>query len=300
MNLTLAVQFIDNIEVTYGQAGKKWLAYLPKLIHKLSQQWDFQLESIPTDLSYHFVAFGKSPFGDAVLKMGPNGAPMMIEAQWLQAHEQKVPQVYQMDILYNAYLMERVCPGTTLKAFVREGRDREATQVIAEIIQHLKTSQPLHNQSYPHVHTHKDCLTYLDGFLEAQYIRKAQELFDHLCKNPSQDVILHGDLHHDNILRSGDDWKVIDPHGYQGPPAAEVGCMIYNPMDQFPKDKSLMETINARLNILADFLPFRREEIMGWCYCLSLRSAAWDVEGFGQPNAQTLEIGKILYNLIPC
>ena len=43
-------------------------------------------------------------------------------------------------------------------------------------------------------------------------------------------MVLHGDLHHDNVLRHGDGWVVIDPHGYVGDAAVEPATMLYNPI----------------------------------------------------------------------
>jgi len=40
----------------------------------------------------------------------------------------------------------------------------------------------------------------------------------HLAKISALPVLLHGDLHQDNILSHGDDWLVIDPKGVIGFP----------------------------------------------------------------------------------
>ena len=42
-------------------------------------------------------------------------------------------------------------------------------------------------------------------------------------RTTSEAVVLHGDLHHDNVLRDGDGWVVIDPHGYVGDPGSRAG-----------------------------------------------------------------------------
>jgi streptomycin 6-kinase len=42
-------------------------------------------------------------------------------------------------------------------------------------------------------------------------------------------VALHGDLHHDNILRSARGWLAIDPKGVWGDPAYETANAFRNP-----------------------------------------------------------------------
>jgi streptomycin 6-kinase len=43
-----------------------------------------------------------------------------------------------------------------------------------------------------------------------------------LAKMSALPVLLHGDLHQDNILSQGDDWLVIDPKGVIGFPINEI------------------------------------------------------------------------------
>jgi streptomycin 6-kinase len=43
---------------------------------------------------------------------------------------------------------------------------------------------------------------------------------------------LHGDLHHENILRSKRGWLAIDPKGVLGDPAFDAANMFYNPLDR--------------------------------------------------------------------
>lgn len=38
-------------------------------------------------------------------------------------------------------------------------------------------------------------------------------VFAELCDSMGEEVVLHGDLHHENILRSGDGWVAVDPKG---------------------------------------------------------------------------------------
>jgi streptomycin 6-kinase len=54
-------------------------------------------------------------------------------------------------------------------------------------------------------------------------LQKARTLKEHLlAKMSALPVLLHGDLHQDNILSQGDDWLVIDPKGVIGFPINEI------------------------------------------------------------------------------
>jgi streptomycin 6-kinase len=45
-----------------------------------------------------------------------------------------------------------------------------------------------------------------------------------LLSSPCKQLVLHGDLHHDNILNDGNDWLTIDPKGIIG--EAELCILI--------------------------------------------------------------------------
>ncbi len=296
--MKLNASFIKNIHATYGQAGKTWLSNLSDHLERLSLQWNFQLIQLVEDISYNFVAVVKLPSGLAILKTAPAAARLIAEAEWLNAHKKSVPIIFHTDKENNAYLMEKLEPGTSLKYLVKEGNDEKATRIISQVILDLQSSDTVHQTNYQHISEHASSFAFLRDHIDKNIIDRAESIFNDLCVDRSNDIVLHGDLHHDNILQSDTSWRVIDPHGYIGDPCAEVGPMIFNPLDSFPKNLSMQNIIETRINILTEMLPFDLERIKAWAFCLSLRSAAWDVEGFSRPNYHTIEIAKILYDML--
>lgn len=290
--------FIKNIHATYGQEGKIWLSNLSSHLERLSTQWNFQMLHPVKDISYNFVAVVKLQSGLAILKTAPPSARLIPEAEWLNLHKKSVPMIFHINKENNAYLMEKLEPGISLKYFVKEGNDEKATRIISQVILDLQSILISHQMNYQHISEHIFSFAFLRGHIDANIIDCVESIFKDLCADRSNDVILHGDLHHDNILQNDTTWSVIDPHGYIGHSCAEIGPMIFNPLDCFPKYLSTKNIIKARLNILAEMLPFDLKLIKAWAFCLALRSAAWDIEGFGTPNYHTVEIATILYNAL--
>jgi hypothetical protein len=67
--MILPPEFINNIEGTFGEAGRQFLAALPASINEASQRWSLtDVQPVPT-LSYNFVAFAKRGEGQVMLKM---------------------------------------------------------------------------------------------------------------------------------------------------------------------------------------------------------------------------------------
>jgi streptomycin 6-kinase len=61
---------------------------------------------------------------------------------------------------------------------------------------------------------------------------EAAETAERLLAAPHAIRPLHGDLHHENILRGERGWLAIDPKGVLGDPAFDAANMFYNPLDR--------------------------------------------------------------------
>ncbi len=285
---------IANIHANYKEVGKKWLNELPSQIAQLSKQWDFLLIRELPDLSYSYVALVElsTTKENAILKIAPVGSNIVTEAKWLKSFQHRVPQIYKIDEEQHAFLMEYFRPGQSVKSLVKNGNDDEATRIICQTILELHRDQPDYS-SYKHLSELMPALSVLKGHIDSVLLSKAQALFADLTADRSIDVLLHGDLHHDNILSSGDSWKVIDPHGYVGDPLAEVGPMIHNPFDCFPIGP-VKKVIEARLNILCEMLPYDPKRIQAWAFCITMLSAAWDFEENLKLNYSKIEKAMII------
>jgi streptomycin 6-kinase len=180
-----------------------------------------------------------------------------------------------------AVLLERAVPGTPLSALVAEGRDDEATGAIADIIVDLHHGKV--PTGWPTVET------WAEGFtrqrargahrrLPQRLLDRGEGVFRELAASQGKRFLLHGDLHHDNILR--DDkrgWLVIDPKGVVGETAYETAASIRNPMDFYPFQAD-PEFMARRVAIFAERLALDRERILGWYVGHSVLSVCWLIE----------------------
>jgi len=271
--------FISNIRDLYGETGEAWLNDLPTHLTQLAEKWNLRFLHIMPDLTYNFVGLVEviSTGENAILKMAPGGKNIETEVRWLGCFDEAVPKIYWYDEEYCAFLMERLEPGQSLKALVKAGDDDSATRIMCQTIRNLQSHQQKQSE-FTHISELAGTLSVLKNHLDNRTVSKAESLFRELTADRTHDVILHGDLHHDNILSSRSTWKVIDPHGYVGDPVFEVGSMIYNPCDCFPHDQSITQIVERRLHILAEELPFDPQRIKAWAFCKTALSIAWTVE----------------------
>ncbi|GAA3384786.1 aminoglycoside phosphotransferase family protein [Cryptosporangium minutisporangium] len=118
-----------------------------------------------------------------------------------------------------------------------------------------------------------------DGPLPRALVERADRLFTELCDSATRRVVLHGDLHHDNVLRAERaPWLAIDPHGVVGDPGYDAGALLYNP-DPDRRDEALLALVPARVEQLADGLGEPIERITAWGFAVAMLSEVWDTEG---------------------
>ncbi|MCC7103260.1 MAG: hypothetical protein IT206_09305 [Fimbriimonadaceae bacterium] len=77
---------------------------------------------------------------------------------------------------------------------------------------------------------------------------------------------LHGDLHHFNLLRSGDEWLAIDPKGMLGDPAWECAAFLRNPAGRLPSGPELGRLLRRRVEMFSALLVLPPNRIAAWGY----------------------------------
>src|SRR5689334_1836441 len=112
--------FVANILTVYKEVGEQWLEQLSSHIDVLAKQWDFRFVHSLPNLTYHYVALVELNLTEenVILKMGPESSNIVQEAQWLCSFHHRVPRVLNIDESKNAFLMEYLTPGDTLKSLV--------------------------------------------------------------------------------------------------------------------------------------------------------------------------------------
>jgi len=288
-----------NVSDTWGSAGRRWLAELPHHLAGVRREWDLELGA-PFSLSYHWVTAVRLADGSpAVLKLGLPGARHLVdEAAALEAFAGRgAVRLLAVDAERGALLLERAVPGELARALVPQ-RDVEATQALIDVMRRLHVEPPCgcllpdleedrgsfveHLRRFPG-----------EGPLPRHLVDLALRLFDELCATAPRRVVLHGDLHHDNLLSATRaPWLAIDPHGAIGDPGFDVGALLYNP-DPDNRDPTLVDLVPARIDHLAAGLGMPVERVVAWGFVMGVLSEVWTCEGAGGrgvPGGRALDV----------
>ena len=279
MNLSTA--FINNVTNAFGDPGRSFLADLPALLTEAARRWNL-LPGEPFLLSFNFVcAVTRADGNPAVLKLGVPNRELASEINTLKVYDgQGACRLLEADADAGMLLLERLQPGTMLATLENDDR---ATEIAAQVMQAIQRPMP-EGRGFLSLRTWFDELKGVrprfnggTGPFAVNSVEIVEGLIRDLFAEDRPQVLLHGDFHHFNILRSGRGWLVIDPKGVAGPAEYEVGPLLLNPWNEMPGETEAIHRTQRRIAILAEHLGFERKRLWAWAVCHSFLSAWWDM-----------------------
>ena len=282
----LPQHFCDTIVGLYGARGQQWLTDVPRHIAILADQWDLRLDA-PFRLSYNYVcpATVRSTGEQVVLKTAPHNPDLTTEIAALRCYAGSgAVALRAVDETRAAFLIQQALPGTRLVDTRLD--DTAQTAIAARLFHHSMVPLPV-----PHAFPTmlQQCAVLRDlptrapaatAEIGALHVAAATAIVDRLGRQPATHM-LHGDLHHENIVRHGDSWCIIDPKGVCGVPAQECAAYLRNPGVLLESGIDIVALTNRRITQFAENLHIPYVEIAAWNYALMVLSAWWCVEDGG-------------------
>jgi streptomycin 6-kinase len=111
-----------------------------------------------------------------------------------------------------------------------------------------------------------------------------------LLADPREATVLHGDLHHGNVLDFGErGWLAIDPKGVIGERGYDFANLFNNP------DRAIATQpgrLARQASLVAEAAGLDRQRLLRWIVAYSGLSAAWSIED-GLDPALALAVAEI-------
>ncbi|MCY1663924.1 aminoglycoside phosphotransferase family protein [Rhizobium sp. SL86] len=174
----------------------------------------------------------------------------------------------------------------SLAALHKAEGDAAATPILCQLLPllHAPSDRPF-PQDLTTLERHFRCLFELaeqDGPHREMANWAAAEARD-LLNHQTRQIPLHGDLHHDNVLKGADGtWRVIDPHGLIGDPAYEVANIFGNPGGPH---LFAPERVAALAEVFAPLLDCSPLRILRFAGVHAVVSIAWSLRPPQSPEA---------------
>lgn len=180
----------------------------------------------------------------------------------------------------DAVLMEWL-PGGTLGDLARAGRDDMATSILVDVVERLHARRAASPPELTSLRRRFASL-FRNGPepwppgarpLVARAAAIAEGLLD--AETPAEP--LHGDIHHDNILSTGETWAAIDPKGLIGDPAYDYANSFQNP----ERAETLVVDagrVARHATALSERTGIPRRHLLAWAVAHTALSGAWGIE----------------------
>ncbi|MCE3233150.1 MAG: streptomycin-6-phosphotransferase [Rickettsiaceae bacterium] len=264
---------------------------------KYTNKWGVSLvREIKTHSST--IYFGKQGDVPVVLKVLRPGSDEILQKDVLKQYNGS-GAVKVLQSSEEAILLEQLIPGKSITETVPNDEDENATRIFCAVAKqlHVKKGMPSFKMIEDLAVGYDNYLNSCDDKMSPNEVKYAKNLFIDLVSSQSETVMLHGDLHHDNILYDEiRGWLAIDPKGYVGEAEYEAGAWLRNPIKyimQFAKP----EIVKNRVAIMVEQLGWNRERILNWSYAQAVLSAIWSIEDNETPEA-SLTIARVLKEMI--
>ena len=202
-----------------------------------SQKWKLSGFTFFEYYSINAIFFCKSEiYGDCVLKLGGSYQDIEFIGEYNVLREyngKRYVKVYECDIdiknRRKAMLIERCIPGTMLS---EEPSLVKRLAVFSTLYNGLHI-EPVNLDTY-RSYT-KRIRDSMDGCANStldlkgldMHMKNAANIYFQLCKEYSQQMLLHIDIFGNNIVSAGSGYKLIDPKGVTGDPIFETGQFIF-------------------------------------------------------------------------
>jgi len=276
-----------NITDLFGAEGSEWLSRLPETIASCERCWSVIASPPLEGLSYSYVAPATRQDGcQVILKLGFPNPELSSEVKALEFFDGRgCVRLLGADLDQGALLLEHLQPGTPLSHL----QDDEATRIAAAVMRRLWRPVGV-------AHSFRSVADWAVGLqrlrarfgggtgpLPAKMVERAERSFAELLSSDAELLRLHGDLHHNNILRAQrQPWIAIDPKGIMGAPSYDAATLLLSRLDPTQPRPVSIQRIARCADTLGEELGLDQVKLLQWAFAQAVLSAWWHIEDHGR------------------
>jgi len=292
--ITIPAPFARLIVELHEEKGRDWLARLPMILARGERRWSLTLGIPFPNLSFHFVVPAVRTDGTpVVLKAHAPTGEFAEETRTLRLFDgHGMVRLLADSVEDEVVVLEYLRPGTSLRE-IKD--DVQAISIAAAVMKRLWRPAPKNHMLATTAGWGKGFLRLRqrynggNGPFPQALLEEAETLFTELSASMAIPMLLHGDLHQDNILASErNGWIAIDPKGLVGEPAYETGAILRNFFPELLTMPDPQSVLARRIDQFAEELNVDRVRVRGWGLSQAVLAAWWSVEDSGQVGENAL------------
>lgn len=236
-------------------------------------------------------------YGPVILKINWDVKQLGEEVLLLQALDgDGCCRLYDYDRESGFLLEERIMPGKVL----REVADLDKRiNAFAHVFRHIHIYHPEEGQA-------PDYRQWLDGICEfcvqknvnreiTRKVYEAREICGEMFEKYPERVLLHGDLHHDNLLlREDGTYGIIDPKSVVGPEILDVARFLKNEIDT-QYDIPVKEHMYRAALAISEALDYPLEDVIKVYFMEVILGNVWCLEDGDAMSEEEIAVAYELY-----
>ena len=237
-------------------------------------------------------------YGPVILKIDLNHAQLASEYRMLSAMQgTHCCQVYDFDEEQGLLLEERILPGNVLREL---SNLEERIEAFCQVFATLHPSDGLGSTPSSHHPTYLDWLTRIRTFSETHPIDgrlremtgQAYDFCAYLFEKYPEHVLLHGDLHHDNmLLRTDGSYAMIDPKGVIGPAILDLPRFLLNEL--FPNmPAEPISHMEKAIRLISEKCGYPAEDVQKAFFMETVLANMWSVQDDDPADWKELEVAS--------
>ncbi|GAB2627025.1 aminoglycoside phosphotransferase family protein [Streptomyces capparidis] len=301
-------RLLRTIPAWEGEAGRAWLASLPGLARQCCARWRLTPERV------------MQPGGNVsmvVLVHGADGVPAALKLGLVTRETVHEPdalarwdghgavRLLDRDADAGALLLERLQAEVSLRSLPEPKAMLEAAGVVRRLWVTPGEDHPFRTVA-GYTGSLADTLrrrAEQPGAADARpLVDEALAVREALVADEPEQVLLHGDFHHGNVLAAGGDeaggrlpWLAIDPKPLVGERAYDLAWLARDRLDTLAASPGPQAAARRRLRRLADSLEVDRERLRGWVLFRTVEAGVWHLSvGDRQDGELLLEFASWL------
>jgi streptomycin 6-kinase len=188
-----------------------------------------------------------------------------------------------------AVLVERLTDDVDLVNMAQDSAegDEEACRVLCEVVGRLHADQPAPTSL---AHPLRPWFASLKRQAAGDpLLARAWSTADRLLAEDREPRVLHGDIHHGNVLHDpARGWRAIDPKGLIGPRGYDYANLLRNPLSASARDIARLERLAG---VVVELSGLPRADILGWVLAHAGLSAVWSLKN-GDDPAHSLAVAE--------
>lgn len=184
----------------------------------------------------------------------------------------------------NALVLERAQGKQSLMQMALHGQDDNASRIACDTVAQLHAYARRIPGQPELVHLQ---LWFADLFAAARsnpVLQQCANAAQRLLADPEEITVLHGDIHHDNILDFADrGWLAIDPKGLLGERGFDYANLIVNPDLPTVTDPVRFA---RQVQVVSQAASLDRHRLLCWVLAFAGLSAVWFIQDASEAQAQ--------------